>query len=159
MYKRLIIISPNKLGGVNDYSNLLHKILSKYLKIYIFKVDKNNLAKTLKINFKKTDAVILQYSNYGYSKRGIPFWILKLLKNIKKRDALIITYFHEFNNIKPKLSNSGFWLNPFQNFIWKKILNLSNYTLTSCLEYKNIICKYKKKKHYPLNMPYFNWRK
>lgn len=80
---------------------------------------------------RKHDHVILHFVNYGYQKRGVPFWLLPILRGLRSQcpdDWL--TIFHELHASGPPWK-SAFWLRPFQIQIAKSISLLSDASLVS----------------------------
>ena len=74
--------------------------------------------------------VILHYVNYGYHKRGIPFWLLSVLEKLRQRPLFLLTIFHELYASGPPWK-SEFWLRPFQIRIAKSISRASDACLVS----------------------------
>jgi hypothetical protein len=77
--------------------------------------------------------VLLEYSGYGYSDRGVPFWLVRGLQQSGPRRVPLITMFHELYATGPVWS-SAFWLSPLQRFIATKLAGLSDAILTNRVE-------------------------
>lgn len=79
------------------------------------------------------DAIILNYVGYGYAKRGAPFWILNVIRSLRKKfpHTKILTMFHELYAIKCEPWKSAFWLSPVQSYIVASIARLSDCWVTS----------------------------
>jgi len=75
--------------------------------------------------------VILHYVNYGYHKRGIPFRLLPLLRQLRKRcRGHLLTIFHELYASGPPWK-SEFWLRPLQIRIARSISRVSDVCIVS----------------------------
>ncbi|MDQ2867327.1 MAG: hypothetical protein M3R59_02790 [Verrucomicrobiota bacterium] len=70
---------------------------------------------------------VLHYVNYGFERRGIPFWLPSFLRN---NDMPLLTIFHELFASGPPW-RSEFWLRPFQKKIAREIALLSCARLVS----------------------------
>jgi hypothetical protein len=70
---------------------------------------------------RKHDHVMLHFVNYGYQKRGVPFWLLPILRDLRAQcPGDWLTIFHELYASGPPWK-SAFWLRPFQVQIAKSI--------------------------------------
>ena len=79
----------------------------------------------------KFQHIILHYVNYGYQKRGIPFALLSILRELRRRcPGHFVTIFHELyaSGLPWK---SAFWLRPFQMAIARKISQISDASVVS----------------------------
>jgi hypothetical protein len=77
------------------------------------------------------DDVLLHYVNYGYQKRGIPFGLLSILRQIRQqRGDRLVTIFHELYASGPPW-RSEFWLKPIQIHLTKSVAGLSDECLVS----------------------------
>jgi hypothetical protein len=75
--------------------------------------------------------VILHYVNYGYQKRGLPFWLVPILCRVRKTfGARLVVIFHELFATGPPWK-SEFWLQPLQKKIARDVARLSNARLVS----------------------------
>jgi hypothetical protein len=85
---------------------------------------------------RRTQAVILHFSGYGYEKRGVPVWLAAGLRLWKRRASVpIITIFHElYATGRPW--QRVFWISPFQKQIARQILHLSSAAITPTNFYK-----------------------
>jgi hypothetical protein len=69
----------------------------------------------------------INYSNYGYQEKGVPFWLVKAVDRARKEfpGLKVITFFHElYATSKPW--QSAFWLEPFQRGIFRRMYDLSD---------------------------------
>ena len=79
----------------------------------------------------QSDRVILHYVNYGYHERGLPFALLRNLRELRQNSrARFLTVFHELYASGPPWKSS-FWLQPLQKRIAKRIAQLSNVCIVS----------------------------
>ena len=89
------IILTTQNGGVKDYSENLNTLFKKKghnsKLIFLNKENRINLLKKIS----NDDVIIFQYEAYGFQKKGVPLWLLKDLKNLKKKTKNLIIFFHE----------------------------------------------------------------
>lgn len=70
--------------------------------------------------------VLLEYSGYGYAKRGAPWWLARGLRRVCGGEEIpLITMFHEISASGP-VWTSAFWLSPVQSWIAWQITRLSD---------------------------------
>lgn len=76
--------------------------------------------------------IILHYSGYGYSRKGVPFWLLKTVREWKKESphTKLLIIFHELW-ADPIPFGSAFWLHPFQKKIVQELYELSDRVLVT----------------------------
>ena len=75
--------------------------------------------------------VLLEYSGYGYAKRGAPLWLVRGLNRVCGEGKIsLVTVFHEISASGPFWS-SAFWLAPLQRWISKALLRLSRAALVN----------------------------
>jgi hypothetical protein len=84
--------------------------------------------------------VILNYSGYGYQRRGVPLWLVTALTEVKRAGIRIIIFFHELYANGP-LWTSAFWLHPLQKKIFRQLLALANHAFTSNSVWYHILLK------------------
>lgn len=72
-------------------------------------------------------AIILQYSGYGFSKRGAPFWLLSALKRFRVAvpNVPLVTMFHELYADGP-VWRSSFWFSLAQRHVTRSLAALSS---------------------------------
>ncbi len=77
--------------------------------------------------------VVLQYSGYGYARRGAPLWLVRTLRSFRRRfpQVPLITMFHEVAAAGP-VSTSSFWLRPLQLYVALCLRALSDREMTNC---------------------------
>jgi hypothetical protein len=91
------------------------------------------LADTLQLLSAETNAraVVLQFSGYGYQKRGVPLWLAQGLRIWSRRAGRVplVTIFHElYATGRPW--QSAFWVSRLQKQIARNILHLSAAAIT-----------------------------
>ncbi|MFA5983155.1 MAG: hypothetical protein WC782_03985 [Methylococcaceae bacterium] len=125
----ITIIIPPGPGGVCDFVDNLSNNLStkhKVTKLEWEKESKDTILEQILI----TECVYLQYSGYGYAKRGAPFWLLNQILKHRKQIKHFGVFFHELYAFAPPWS-SAFWLSPSQRHIAKRLAELSDFWLTN----------------------------
>ncbi|WP_017303061.1 hypothetical protein [Spirulina subsalsa] len=89
-------------------------------------------AKSLGVLLEDTEQILLQYSGYGYAQRGCPNWLAKGLKTWRQQGGYLVTFFHElyaYDHGPPW--SSSFWYSPLQKRVARRLVQLSDRTLTS----------------------------
>ena len=74
------------------------------------------------------EAVIVQYSGYGFQKRGAPLWLLRGLA--ASGHPRVLTMFHELYAVGP-VRSSGFWLSPLMRWIARRLAASSKHVFVS----------------------------
>ena len=138
--KRLVFITADNSGGVTDHTYHLANNLKKKIDVKIIKIKLNQYKIDPKA-FKKTDVILLQYSGYGFAKRGAPMWLIREVKLLKKKVSKIIIFFHELYAYSYYPWKSAFWLYFFQKYIFKELANLADVKITGCEGYKKKLDK------------------
>lgn len=73
--------------------------------------------------------VLLEYSGYGYAKRGAPLWLARGLRRVCGDNEIpLVTIFHEISASGPVWS-SAFWLAPVQRWVSRTLLRMSQTVL------------------------------
>lgn len=88
--------------------------------------------------------ILLHYVNYGYAKRGCPFWLVNGLSQWRTASvqSSFTTMFHEVAAFGPPWTSS-FWLSPAQYSLSAQLAQLSDICLTSKASYAQMVCKWK----------------
>lgn len=120
--KRFLQIVPAGGGGVNDYAAMLqqHGLTGDLL----------CAAKPVPVDWAGYDAVLLQYSGYGYARRGAPLWVLQWLRQEKRHIRRLGVFFHELYAMGPPW-RSEFWVSPLQRYVARELAALSDFWLTN----------------------------
>lgn len=75
--------------------------------------------------------VLLEYSGYGYAKRGAPLWLVRGARQACRNESVsILTMFHEISASGPVWS-SAFWLSPVQSYVARQLSRLSSGIMTT----------------------------
>uniref|UniRef100_UPI000833F2B3 hypothetical protein n=1 Tax=Hydrotalea flava TaxID=714549 RepID=UPI000833F2B3 len=69
--------------------------------------------------------IILNYSGYGYQRKGVPLWLVKAMEGVKAMGCRILIFFHELYASGPPWT-SAFWLHAQQKKIFKQLYALAN---------------------------------
>ena len=76
--------------------------------------------------------VLLEYSGYGYAKRGAPLWLMQGLRRVCGKDSMpLVAMFHEISASSGKPWTSTFWLSPLQTWIARRIAQYSAGLMTT----------------------------
>lgn len=162
--KKILHISPvfpPKISGVGDYASILsHSLQSQSLgSLHIHLGTRDNFVSPPQNNAPKylssttgilkaiseicPDAALIHYVGYGYSPKGIPFWLLLALLKMRKNSPGIhvVTMFHElYASGMPW--QSAFWLSPLQRFITAGIARLTDAWVTNYRRASNWLERY-----------------
>lgn len=75
--------------------------------------------------------VLLEYSGYGYAKRGAPLWLLRGLQQACGDGSLpLVTMVHELYATGPPWT-SAFWMSPVQRYVAARLARLSCAVVTN----------------------------
>ncbi len=110
------------------------------------------------LNHPPTRPVLLHYVNYGYAKRGCPWWLIEALEQWKKQtpNAQLVTMFHELIATEPPW-RSGFWLAPIHRELASRVACLSDRCITSAEQYAKILQTLSQQKHVDIpSLPVFS---
>jgi hypothetical protein len=71
--------------------------------------------------------VLLEYSGYGYAKRGAPLWLVRGLERVcgNSDGPPLVTMFHEISASGP-IWTSAFWLSPLQKWLARELARQSS---------------------------------
>lgn len=78
----------------------------------------------------RDEVFILQFSHYGYQRRGVPIWLLHWASSVKRARAVVGVYFHELYATGP-VWRSSYWLSPLQRNITNRLLQICDFWLTN----------------------------
>jgi hypothetical protein len=118
---------PAANDGVSDYARTVAERLAERCHVQTIFSNADSALKQ-----KDFAHVILHYVNYGYQKRGVPFALLPILREIRARcPGKFLTIFHEIYASGRAPWESAFWLRPFQMQIARSIAQISDVALVS----------------------------
>jgi hypothetical protein len=126
---KINFIVPPVRGGVTDFADVLSARLSEKYEVTIFTWSGQMSGPELDLAL-NADYVCLQYSGYGYANRGVPFWLLRALRQRRGRIKHLCVFFHELYAFEPFWS-SAFWYSPFQRYTVASLARLSDAWLTN----------------------------
>jgi hypothetical protein len=134
---------PGGIDGVGDYAlTIAKKLREKFgcdTVFATFKTSAENAAgfKVLSLDglladaSRKCDHTLLHYVNYGFQKRGVPFRLLSILRELRRQpQGKLVTIFHELYASGPPWT-SAFWLRPLQMHLAKSVARLSDACIVS----------------------------
>ena len=133
---------PGTLDGLGDYALTLARVLSaRHGLTTTFAVARETSTEVIdgfpvvsglrrsgaaRFAAQGCDHVILHYVNYGYQVRGIPFYLLRFARQLRRETpGRWLTTFHELYAFGPPWK-SEFWLRPFQVKIARDLIDLSD---------------------------------
>jgi hypothetical protein len=121
-----MLVPPQNNGGVYDFACKLQAAIGD---------DSARLVHLSKRNVSDwevgpNDAVVLQFSGYGFAQRGAPVWLLRALEARRTDIKRLGIYFHELHAFGPPWSSS-FWLSPVQRHIARRLAELSDFWMTN----------------------------
>lgn len=120
------LIVPIEAGGVYDFAREIQKFVGLNA-VQLVHLTKENAPNW---QVEPEDSVILQFSGYGFEKRGIPLWLLHELEKRRKHFRTLGVFFHELYAFGPPWSSS-FWLSPLQRHISRRLAEMSNFWMTN----------------------------
>jgi len=84
--------------------------------------------------------LLLEYSGYGYEKRGCPFWLVKGLESWKRLNAKcrLLVMFHELYAFGPPW-RSSFWNHALQKWMVKSLAKSSEHSFTNLQRYMRVL--------------------
>lgn len=142
---QIVPCSPNRNGGVSDYSRLLaqrleelHRITSTFilpaLEETVSTVNGFEVLSPLRSIVRTIEppaVFLLHYVNYGYGSRGVPLWLPRVLRRLEQRKGCrLVTIFHELYSAG-SWRRSAFWLCPLQKRIARELARLSSVSVVS----------------------------
>ncbi len=156
--QKLAILSPAfppVSNGLGDYSVRIASALQERISISFvgtaqypkpklddyYEIEKNAYSLTEFVQSNDINHLLINYSNYGYQKKGTPLWLSDALRTLRRTENVnVITFFHEIY-ASGKAWQSSFWLHPFQKGIFRQIYNFSDFTLCSNERVERLISK------------------
>jgi hypothetical protein len=119
------VVPVSRSGGVYDFARKLQESIGNH--VAMVHLSKENAA-NWKIS--ESGAVVLQMSGYGFDKRGAPLWLLNELEKRRRHIKTLGVFFHELYASGPPWSSS-FWLSPIQRHIARRLVESSDFWMTS----------------------------
>lgn len=135
----IIVVTPGQ-GGVRDFADLLVGAIQHEHAVQVIPWQQDSGHETVE-RIVAADCVYLQYSGYGYAKRGAPSWLLRDLLRIRHRIKRFGVFFHELYGFGPPWS-SAFWLSPAQRHFAIELSKLSDFWLTNREGSAQWLCQY-----------------
>lgn len=117
---------PQQAGGVYDFACKLQGAIGRDA-ARIVHLSKANVADW---EVGSDDSVVLQFSGYGFEKRGAPWWLLQAFESRRGDFKALGIFFHELYAFGPPWTSS-FWLSPAQRFVASELAKLSDFWLTN----------------------------
>ncbi|MRX45673.1 hypothetical protein [Pedobacter puniceum] len=156
--KSILIISPqypSATNGLGDYSSIIGEYFKKEFKViyvgfkqpepvevapYICIRSFSSLQEIL--SHHQIDIIFLNYVNFAYHPKGLPFKLLRELQLIKSKGYKLCIFFHELNASSHKPWQLVFWTKPLQQYIYKHLLNIADLAFCSNERVRKILAKH-----------------
>ncbi len=125
----ITLIIPPGSGGVRDFADKLveNSAADQAATVFTWNQDTDHASLEQALS---SDCVYLQYSGYGYAKRGAPLWLLKQLQIHRPQIKTLGVFFHELYAFRAPW-RSAFWLSPFQRYIVRRLAERCDFWITS----------------------------
>lgn len=121
-----MLVPPQNNGGVYDFACKLQAAIADD-SARLVHLSKRNVSDW---EIGPNDTVVLQFSGYGFARRGAPVWLLHALETRRKDIKRLGIYFHELHAFGPPWSSS-FWLSSMQRHIAHRLVELSDFWMTN----------------------------
>lgn len=121
-----LVVPPQQAGGVYDFACKLQVAIS-HDGVRLVHLSKENAADWC---VGPDDSVVLQFSGYGFDKRGAPLWLLREIEKRRYHIKTLGIFFHELYAFGVPWSSS-FWLSPVQRHIARRLAEMSDFWMTS----------------------------
>jgi hypothetical protein len=125
---RWVLVRPPVAGGVRDFSDILAAGLREYGASDVQLIELTEQKPALQLC--SGDIIVLQYSGYGYARRGAPLWLPNHLQEWRRSNVKVGVWFHELYATGPPW-RSSFWLTLAQRYVARRIAALSDFWLTN----------------------------
>ena len=126
----ITVISPPVEGGVADFSRIIAEAVGGRYLHYDPAAPEFSAAGLSRASDGRRPVFLIQFSGYGYQKRGVPLAFLDWVRRLKRSGAMVGVYFHELYATGPPWASS-FWLSPAQRYIAAELARVSDFWITS----------------------------
>ncbi len=132
--RRIVQVCPAS-GGVRDYAKVLDARFAEmgfnHVTIIGSKAE-HRLLTPPNFQFHPDDVLLLNFSVYDYDRRGLCFWLLKALRDLRQTQRIgsIATFFHELDDDSPPWRR-GFYQSFGQKYLCYFIQALSDRVMTN----------------------------
>jgi hypothetical protein len=128
--RTITLVVPPSSGGVRDYADIIASGLREMGHTAgVFAWRKEDIG-AIDQQITLSDCIYVQYSGYGYAKRGAPLWMISALRRRRPRIKRLGVFFHELYASGPPWS-SAFWLSPVQQQVAAELVKMADFWLTS----------------------------
>ena len=157
MMKTILHITPSmppEINGLGDFCYILSRNLEREgYTDQAFLVRKHPALNTIKNiyafapgNFEKAldafrpEVVLLHYVGYGYSAQGTPWYLVRGLRNYKRKSGCrMLVFFHELYADSNSIFKLPFYTHRLQKAIVKQLYALADSTFTNCDSYTQLL--------------------
>lgn len=136
----LQIVPPGR-GGVRDHATALAEVLcARGIIAPVLPLQRSGGAALLDAALTNRKQVILHFSGYGYAPRGLCFWLVRLLRELKRagRITRLIVFFHEVSAFGPPWA-SAFYTAFLQKQVASSLCRLADELLTNCARHADML--------------------
>jgi len=120
------IVIPDMQGGVYDFAHTLQGKIGP------------NVVKPVPLSARSVrswrthagDSVVLQMSGFGFSKRGVPLWLLREMEMRHNKVKRFGVFFHELYAFGPPWKYA-FWVSPVQRHVVRRLAEMSDFWMTN----------------------------
>ena len=136
----ITLITPPGQGGVRDFADKLveNTASNQAATVFTWQQDTDH---ALVEQALFSDCVFLQYSGYGYAKRGAPLWLLNQLQIHRPQIKSLGVFFHELYAVGPPWG-SAFWLSLTQRYIAQRLAERCDFWMTSSEANAEWLCRF-----------------
>lgn len=144
------LVMPDVQGGVHDFACILQAEMGPDM-VHLVPLSVGNAGEW---QIQAGDSVVLQMSGYGFSKRGVPLWLLREMEMRRHEIKRLGVFFHELYAFGPPWK-SAFWLSPVQRHVVRRLAEMSDFWMTNREESAQWLCRYAGHKPYAV-LPVFS---
>jgi hypothetical protein len=136
----LQIVPPGR-GGVRDHATALTKGLRLHdIDAPIIGIGRDDGTAALRAALTRPMPVILHFSGYGYAPRGLCFWLVRLLDDLRHEGRItrLIVFFHEISAFGPPWTSAFYTAFP-QRQIARRLCRMADAVLTNCHRHASVL--------------------
>lgn len=128
---RILLVTPPGRGGIRDFASTLAGALSVRLpegaSAEIVELVREHAGPVVG----NKDLVLLNYSGYGFNRRGVPLWLVREMERWQAAGARVGIFFHELFAAPGPPWRSSYWLAPAQRYLARELARRCQFWLTN----------------------------